>query len=447
MKDLKRFITTSDQCSISSVLADVIEIIDQFDDHCLVLGGDFNVDFAKHITHSRLLKDICEVNNLKIATLHSSSNIDFTYNFDMCRFSFLDHFIVSENVHDSFIDSCSVRHDGENLSDHDPITLSLTIDWSTIDLGSRHYVSKCKWHKANAADLLSYKSSLKESLETLRLPVEAITCHNVTCNNRAHFDALNDYSNALINSCLDSANCTIPQTAASNDVYHTNVMPGWNEYVAPLRDKSVLWHNIWVECGRPHDGIVASIMRRTRAAYHYAVRFIKNNKLDIIKERFASAMLENRGRDFWFEARKVCGGKSCPPSHVDGLSQSEEIAELFARKYEDLHSCVNFNENEMACLKQDINGKINESGYNEHCIMTVHDVVEAVARIKSGKHDGCLGLSSDHVKHACHELFIHLSMLFTTLIVHGSITDDLSSSTVLPIPKGKNLNYSDSANF
>jgi hypothetical protein len=28
-----------------------------------------------------------------------------------------------------------------------------------------------------------------------------------------------------------------------------------------------------------------------------------------------------------------------------------------------------------------------------------------------------------------------------------SITDDLSVSTVLPIPKGKNLNYSDSANY
>jgi hypothetical protein len=79
--------------------------------------------------------------------------------------------------------------------------------------------------------------------------------------------------------------------------------------------------------------------------------------------------------------------------------------------------------------------------------MTVKDVVEAVSRIKSGKHDGYLGLSSDHVKHACHELFIHLSMLFTALIVHGSITDDLSTSTVLPIPKGKNLNYSDSSNY
>ena len=152
------------------------------------------------------------------------------------------------------------------------------------------------------------------------LPVDAITCHNVTCTNRAHFSALNEYSNALINSCLDSAKRTIPHTAQSSAVYHNNVMPGWNEYVAPLRDKSVLWHNIWVDCGRPHDGIVASIMRRTRAAYHYAVRYVKNNKLDIIKERFARAILENRCRDFWSEAKRVCGSKSSSPSYVDGLS-------------------------------------------------------------------------------------------------------------------------------
>jgi len=124
----------------------------------------------------------------------------------MSRFSFLDHFIVSGNVYASFIDSCSVRHDGDNhISDHDPITLSLNIDRSIIDLVPRHFASKCKWHKASGEDLLSYKRSLKASLDTLSLPVDAISCHNVMCDNRSHFAALNDYSNALINACLDSA--------------------------------------------------------------------------------------------------------------------------------------------------------------------------------------------------------------------------------------------------
>jgi len=105
----------------------------------------------------------------------------------------------------------------------------------------------------------------------------------------------------------------------------------------------------------------------------------------------------------------------------------------------------------MVLLKQDINYKVNVIGYNDHCVMTVHGVVDAVARIKINqaiKHDGYLGLSSDQVKQACMPRVLRslVYILFTYLIVHGSTTDDLSSSTVLPIPKDKILNYSDSTN-
>ena len=55
----------------------------------------------------------------------------------------------------------------------------------------------------------------------------------------------------------------------------------------------MLWHNVWLECGRPRDDFIADIMRRTRAAYHYAVRYIKKNNSDIVKQRFASAIVEN----------------------------------------------------------------------------------------------------------------------------------------------------------
>jgi hypothetical protein len=101
----------------------------------------------------------------------------------------------------------------------------------------------------------------------------------------------------------------------------------------------------------------------------------------------------------------------------------------------------------MSNLRRGIDDKITMDGYNEHCIVTARDVVDAVSRLKPGKHDGSIGLSSDHVKNACDEWYVHISMLLSALIVHGSITDDLSTSTVLPIPKGKNLNYSDSTNY
>jgi hypothetical protein len=45
----------------------------------------------------------------------------------MTRFSFIDHFILPTALYETSIENCIVRHDGDNLSDHDPIMLSLKL--------------------------------------------------------------------------------------------------------------------------------------------------------------------------------------------------------------------------------------------------------------------------------------------------------------------------------
>ena len=34
----------------------------------------------------------------------------------------------------------------------------------------------------------------------------------------------------------------------------------------------IIWHRMWVDCGRPRNGIVAEVMRKTRAQYHDAIQ-------------------------------------------------------------------------------------------------------------------------------------------------------------------------------
>jgi Reverse transcriptase (RNA-dependent DNA polymerase) len=187
-------------------------------------------------------------------------------------------------------------------------------------------------------------------------------------------------------------------------------------------------------------------MRRTRAAYHYAVRYIKKNNSDIVRQRFASAIVENRNRDFWHEVKKVCG-KSDIQRTVDGQTQSDSIANIFANKYEELYMSDGYDEVEMDGLRRDIEDTVNEIGYDSNCIIKFANIINAVSKLKPGKHDGHFGLSSDHVSNACDELFIHTAMLMSALVMHGYVTDDLAFNTVLPIPKGKNLNYSDSTNY
>ena len=46
---------------------------------------------------------------------------------------------------------------------------------------------------------------------------------------------------------------------------------------------AVLWHNIWISCGRPRRGAVYDIMRQTRNKYHYAVRKVKRSEENIRK--------------------------------------------------------------------------------------------------------------------------------------------------------------------
>jgi len=42
---------------------------------------------------------------------------------------------------------------------------------------------------------------------------------------------------------------------------------------------------------------------------------------------------------------------------------------------------------------------------------------------------------------------VYVSMLFTGMTVHGFAPDDLRLSTIVPIPKGKNINMTDSSNY
>ena len=60
----------------------------------------------------------------------------------------------------------------------------------------------------------------------------------------------------------------------------------------PLRDESLFWHNLWLECDRPKTGAVAYCMRRTHAAYHYAIRKVKREEDKIINERLAGSLLK-----------------------------------------------------------------------------------------------------------------------------------------------------------
>ena len=68
--------------------------------------------------------------------------------------------------------------------------------------------------------------------------------------------------------------------------------------------------------------------------------------------------------------------------------------------------------------------------------ITVNDVLGALKDIKLGKHDGKYSLTSDHVVNSRSRFFlVILSILMSSMLVHGYNATDLLSSTIISIPE------------
>ena len=98
----------------------------------------------------------------------------------------------------------------------------------------------------------------------------------------------------------------------------------------------MFWYGLWLDCNRPKTGAVADCKRRTRAAYHYAIRQLKRDENSVVRERVAEAIESDGGRNFWSEIKRIRSRKSSDSKIVNGQTDAEAIAKLFADKYREL---------------------------------------------------------------------------------------------------------------
>lgn len=230
----------------------VDDIIAGNQDCHVVVGGDFNVDFGRDRLHTTLLNSFCDQSGLHPATLHSVCDIDYTYNFNMCRFNILDHFILSGTLYNESVNKVSVLHDSANTSDHDPILLRFALECRHLEVvGVSHHVPKVSWDKATTVQLNDYRHILSLELRDVELPKGALLCYDVNCSDVTHFQAINSFADSLISACIRAADLSIPHTCVREA---SGRVPGWTEHVQPLRDKSMFWHKLWIDGGRPKNG-------------------------------------------------------------------------------------------------------------------------------------------------------------------------------------------------
>ena len=90
---------------------------------------------------------------------------------------------------------------------------------------------------------------------------------------------------------------------------------------------------------------------------------------------------------------------------------------------------------------------IRSNRFQQDYVVKASEVYEMIGYLKANKNEGLCGLSSDFFINGPPELSIHIALLITAMLSHGFSPSLLTVSTIIPIPKGNQVNLSESANY
>ena len=98
-------------------------------------------------------------------------------------------------------------------------------------------------------------------------------------------------------------------------------------------------------------------------------------------------------------------------------------------------------------VSEEIESKISDSSYAEVEKVTPKLVKEAVSHIKSNKSDPVCDFTSDCIKNAPDKLFVHLSEVIKSFLIHSHVSIILLLATLVPLIKDKMGSLCSSKNY
>ena len=395
------------------ILNDIAIIVNTHNPDYVCLGGDFNTDLQRATAHTHNLISFANNYNLNFCVNDVSCTFDFTYRSKGSgHTSFIDHFILSDNLYDALLTFDNVDS-VNNFSDHIPVKCVIDYVMSySENVNPVCNQSRPAWKKATVNQLSNYSQLLDEILGEIHVPFDAIQCNDIFCN--LHNDAICKFHDDIIDSMISACNDAI--ACYGSQVYKN--ITGWNMYVDKYFKSALVWHKIWKENGQPESGLLAEIRRSTRSQYHKAYRMVISHEKVIRANNIENAFDNYSFEGMWSEIRSCNSRPAKIPVSVDGLSGRSEIAEHFADKFRTLYNSVGYTDDDLNKLKQLLHNKISTvcncghcSYFNYHCICT-NDVVEAIKELKRNKSDGEGQLMSDHVINGSNKLNIYWFFIY-----------------------------------
>ena len=95
---------------------------------------------------------------------------------------------------------------------------------------------------------------------------------------------------------------SLPKCSEVND--KKGDIPGWNDFVRPFTDQSIILNNLWKDNGCLIGDEFDRQRKLAKSQYHRAIKYVKANRDEIIKSKISSRLCQKNFGEFWKEIRK-----------------------------------------------------------------------------------------------------------------------------------------------
>ena len=170
------------------VLYEIVSIVNIYNDYQIIIGGDFNTAIrGTGLRHECFMDFLVELELICPAALESETS--YTFLNSQGDKSLIDYFCISSGVLNK-IKKYEVLSDGDNLSDHFPVMITIENSFiksiSCLESHESNEYQKFNWTNASESDIHIYKHNLDRNLSFINIPFDAIMCTNFNCTH--HYD-------------------------------------------------------------------------------------------------------------------------------------------------------------------------------------------------------------------------------------------------------------------
>jgi exonuclease III len=436
--------SSSDAINIlNEVLANISNTIEESSAEFYIFGGDLNANLALQSVHSNIINDFLSTYHIKPANsvYPTAMNIDYTFaNEKLNYYSVIDYLCLSESLLNN-VTKYNVLHLAVNHSDHLPLIATITLPMQSSlakYILSGYEPSYCKLAPCNVSihkflrwdkgDTDQYYAMTGQLLYPIYNAVRQSVAVNKVVSN--------DYIEAVYCKTVDALT-TVSDNCIT--VLPQNALKGWwSSDLSNLKRQSVMSHNIWLNSGKPLNGILFENKNKDKLRYKFAIKKGKLDQNNVVSDKLHEDLVNKDSVSFWKTWKNKICYKLKGKIRLEGNISSEEAATKFATFFETVNTpnSMDFNflkRNEFMRKLAHYSGDILSSKFD----FRAEILAIALDKMEKGKSAGLDNITVEHLIYCHPVIFSLLALLFNAMLRNGFVPAAFGRGITIPIPKNE----------